>query len=427
MIKKMNVTEFLQKRKADRQESIRRDVEEIIKGVIRGGDEALRDYSLKFDLTEIHDFRVAREVMEKVPSLPEKLKRSLLESYARLEDFARFQLGEARPFSFREKETAPGLRAGERIVPVRRAGVYVPGGRFPLFSSLLMGVAPARVAGVKEIALFTPPGKDGKPHPVILAAAALLGIEEVYALGGAQAIAAMAYGTESIPKVDIIAGPGNSWVTEAKRQVFGDVGIDLVAGPSEILVIADDSCDPALVAADLYAQAEHDTHAMPLLAVFGEEARERILKEVQVLLDTIPDAETARISFTEKSACFLVSTFEEAATLADSLAPEHLQLHVEEPGRYLDVLSNYGSLFAGAKSAEVLGDYVSGLNHTLPTGGTARFQNGLNVWTFLKRQTVLQADERCDSRIYAAAQIMAEAEGLKGHARSADSRLKKRD
>jgi len=419
--------EFSRKRKTTRQESIRRDVEEIIRDVIRRGDDALRGYSLKFDHAEIQDFRVSEKDFRQAPPLSGDLKRILAESYARLEEFARFQLGETAPLTFREKETAPGLRAGERIVPVRRAGIYVPGGRFPLVSSLLMGVAPARAAGVSEIALFTPPGRDGKPHPVILAAAALLDLKEVYALGGAQAVAAMAYGTESIPGVDLIAGPGNAWVTEAKRQVFGDVGIDLVAGPSEILVIADEACDPALVAADLYAQAEHDTRAMPLLAVFREETREKILGEVQKLLETMPDDGTARTAFAEKSACFLVSAVEEATVLADSLAPEHLQLHVADPGRYQDVLSNYGTLFTGAKSAEVLGDYVSGLNHTLPTGGTARFQNGLNVWTFLKRQTVLRADEACDPSLYDAARTMAEAEGLAGHALSAERRLEERE
>ena len=423
MFKIMTEQEFSLKRKKERQENIRMDVQEIIKNVVERGDEALRGYSLKFDHVELQGFRVSTEDVRKASPFPEELKTILAESYARLEEFARFQLGEIRPPAFREKETARGLLAGERVVPVRRAGIYVPGGRFPLFSSLLMGVAPARVAGVSEIALFTPPGKNGKPHPVILSAASLMGIEEIYALGGAQAVAAMAYGTESIPKVDLIAGPGNAWVTEAKRQVFGDVGIDLVAGPSEILVIADESCDPVLAAADLYAQAEHDIHAMPILAVFREEIREGILREVETLLETMPDAGTAHASLTGNSVCFLVSTFEEATALADSLAPEHLQLHVTEPARYLAALSNYGSLFAGSESAEVLGDYVSGLNHTLPTGGTARFQNGLNVWTYLKRQTVLRADERCDPGIYAAARVMAEAEGLKGHACSAERRL----
>jgi histidinol dehydrogenase len=422
MLKISTLEEFNKKRKRKRDASLCLAVQKIIDAVICRGDEALREFSLEYDNVALDTFRMPLSEIRESHSLSPELKQALEKSAGRLEAFARFQLSEFLPFSFRETETAQGVFAGEHILPVRRAGIYVPGGRFPLFSSLLMGVVPARVAGVEEIAVFTPPGSDGKPHPIILSTAALLGIDEVYALGGAHAIAAMAYGTESVAKVDMIAGPGNAWVTEAKRQVFGDVGVDLVAGPSEILVVADDTCDASLVAADLFAQAEHDTQAVPLLTVYDEKVRKKVIKETIALLKTFPETETARLSFEENSICFLAESIDEASSIANVLAPEHLQLHVKDPSLYKGILKNYGSLFAGKGAAEVLGDYVSGLNHTLPTGGTARFLNGLNVWTFLKRQTTLRTEKSCDVSLYQEARIMAEGEGLVGHGHSAIKR-----
>ena len=308
-------------------------------------------------------------------------------------------------------------------MPVERTGVYVPGGRYPLFSSLLMGVIPAKTAGVREIAVFSPPYKDGLPHPSVLAAANLAGVDEVYALGGAQAIAAMAYGTKTIKKVDVIVGPGNRWVTEAKRQIFGTTGIDMTAGPSEILVIADKSCDAELAAAYIYAQAEHDSEAVPVLAAFDRKTVDAVSKKTRELCIRFDKTGTATQSLERNSAGLIFKTRDEAVEFADRMAPEHLQLHVDEPDWYRKRLSHYGSLFCGSGTAEVLGDYVSGLNHTLPTGGTARFTNGMNIWTFLKRETVLRDDGCVDQSLYADACALAEVEGLDGHSHSAKMRM----
>lgn len=396
-------------------------VQWIIKDVQDQGDKAVREYTEKFDNIKIENFRIDREELKaSVSQVDAPVIEAIRESITNIEAFARIQKEGFKSF---EQELEPGVFTGQQIVPIRRVGVYVPGGNFPLISSVLMGVVPARVAGVEEIIVCSPPTHDGGVHPAILAAADIAGATEFYSIGGVQAVAAMAYGTESIPAVDKIVGPGNKYVTAAKRLVFGKVGIDFIAGPSEILIIADEKANPAYVAADLIGQAEHDLQAKAYLVTPSSKLADDVNQELEKQLAELPSADIARLALDTHGVILLVETLEEAVEFSNLKAPEHLELQVSDVDKYAPQLKNYGSLFIGEIAAEVLGDYSAGLNHTLPTNGAARYTGGLSVKDFLKIQTSLRVTEKGLQSIGPVARTLAEAEGLHGHANSIKKRL----
>lgn len=404
----------------DEPESVR----EILAGVRRCGDTALREFTLQFDKVVLDSFKVDnRHFEEGLNQLPAEDVRALERSVANLKAFAGRQLEQLRSFEF---EIVPGVFTGQRVVPLDRVGVYVPGGRFPLVSSLLMGVVPARAAGVKEIVVCTPPRGGGEVHPAMLAAAAIAGVDEFYTLGGVQAVGAMAYGTETIKPVDKIVGPGNRYVAAAKKIVYGEVGIDFVAGPSEVMIIADGDANPEWIAADLLAQAEHDPLAVPVLVTLSAELGRRVGEVVERQLALLDTREIAVQSLERNGIIVLVETLEDAIDYADSRAPEHLELHVREPEAIVDRFTSYGTLFIGSTAAEVFGDYSSGLNHTLPTSGAARYTGGLSVRDFVKVLTTLRATKEGVSLIGRDAGRLARLEGLSAHAEAADLRLKNR-
>ncbi len=402
-------------------EQARRTVREIIAAVQGHGDAALRKFSRRYDRVVPRGFRVeADEIAAALEGCPGDLRRAMILAADNLRRFARRQMRLYRDFSLRIDS---GVTAGQRVLPIERIGVYVPGGRFPLFSSLLMAAVPARVAGVKEMAVFSPPGADGRVASPVLAAAGLLGLGEVYALGGAQAVAAMAFGSESVRAVDKIVGPGNVYVNLAKLAVFGKVGIDLPAGPSEIVILADDSARPDIIAADLLAQAEHDPLAVALLVTPSPRLAADVQNEVKKQLRRLPMASPARRSIRGQGVIVLAASLAPAIAFINERAPEHLELQVKQARRLARRFTAFGSLFIGPGSAEALGDYSSGLNHILPTAGAARFSGGLSVRDFLRLSTTLQVSAAGLRRIGPAARRMAEAENLSAHARSLDKRL----
>lgn len=402
-------------------EETRRTVAAIIDAVRRQGDAALRRFSGRYDRVVPPRFRVeADEIAAALQGCPGDLRRAMVLAAKNLRCFARRQKKQCADFTL---PICAGVTAGQRLLPIERVGVYVPGGRFPLFSSLLMAAVPARVAGVREIAVFSPPGAGGRVAAPVLAAAGLLGLEEVYALGGAQAIAAMAYGCESVPAVDKIVGPGNAYVNLAKLAVFGKVGIDLPAGPSEIVILADDSARPDIIAADLLAQAEHDPQAVALLVTTCGKLAGSVRAQVRRQLRQLPPASPARDSMKKHGAILLAPALEKAVDFINRLAPEHLELQVKEPERWARRCTAFGSLFIGSLAAEALGDYSSGLNHVLPTAGAARFSAGLSVRDFLRLATTLRVSAAGLRCIGPAARRLAEAENLSAHARSLDKRL----
>jgi len=418
-------------------------VDRIISAVRSDGDNAVRRYTEYYDKAVLVNFEVpflaAREAWENLSKIEPALASSLSLAADNIRRFGELQKEQLISF---ESEIKPGIFSGQRVIPVNRAAIYVPAGRFPLISSVLMGLIPAAVAGVREKLLVSPPREGGIPDRRILAAGFIAGADRIFAMGGAQAIAALALGTETIPRADLIAGPGNKYVAAAKRLLYGEVGIDLVAGPTDVLVITDISagaeysgCDAAnaadliaesadLIAADLLAQAEHDPDACARALVPDMEMAKQIEAALAKRLAGLPAAETARTSLNAGGLIIVYGTRDEAIEAANRIAPEHLELHVSCTGEWMDGLENYGSLFIGASAAEVLGDYSAGINHTLPTSGSARFTGGLSVRNFLKTVTTL----RCDSgKGYAqalfAAETIARAEGLAGHAESAASRI----
>ena len=400
-------------------------VREIVEAVRTAGDEALRRFTLEFDGVRVDRLRVSEDALL---AAAEAADPEVLSALRRAANNLR-RVCEAEMASVVRNlkiEVEPGVVAERRTVPIARVGVYVPGGRHPLASSLLMGVVPARMAGVEEIAVCSPPGRDGLLHPAILAAARIAEVDEVYVAGGAQAVAALAYGTESIPRVDKIVGPGNAYVTAAKKIVYGDCGIDGVAGPSEILILADGGADPVAAAADMIAQAEHDPDAQAVLVTDSMELADAVSREIERRLGgpgAAGTAGTARRSLERNGRIVIAQNLEDAVGLIDRKAPEHLELLVRDPEIRLDRLRNFGAAFLGPLSAETLGDYTSGLNHILPTAGAARFSGGLGVRDFLKTVNILRVDREGLSRIGPAAVVLARAEGLEGHAASVEVRL----
>lgn len=398
-----------------------REVREILQRVLNEGDRALRHFTLRFDEVEVDRLPVEdSEISAAFESVDKPLQQVLKQVADNLAGFAEKQKKQYQDFEY---QSQPGVWLGQRIIPIRRIGVYVPGGRHPLISSLLMAVVPARVAGVKEVAICSPPTHNGSIHPAILVAASMVGVKEIYKVGGVQAIGALAYGTVSIRKVDKIVGPGNKYVTAAKKEVFGEVGIDFVAGPSEIMIIADASADPATVAADLLAQAEHDVNAQAILVTMDPRLVDEVLAEVDKQLKHLATAAIASEALKERGVAVVVNSLEEAIYLANRKAPEHLELQIKNARQAAGFLTNYGSLFIGDLAAEVLGDYSSGLNHTLPTASASRYTGGLGVKDFLKVQTTLRVDSQGIRKIGPTAAALAAAEGLEAHVRSVKLRL----
>ena len=408
-------------------------VREIIAKVRAEGDAAVRHYALQFEKYNTDKFEVpieaAKEAWEKLESAEPDLASAIKFASGNIKRFAELQKEQFRDF---ETEIAPGVFTGQRVIPVSRAAVYVPAGNFPLLSSALMGLIPAAVAGVKEKILVSPPAEAGLPDRRILAAAFIAGADRVFAIGGAQAIAALAFGTETVPRADIIAGPGNKYVAAAKRLLFGEVGIDFVAGPTDVLIVSDDPNPDEravnLIAADMLAQAEHDADARARVLVPDRQAAKKIKLALESRLSSLSTSKTARTSLEAGGLIIVYKTKEEAVRIANEIAPEHLELHVSSPNEWIPNLLNYGSLFIGAFAAEALGDYSAGINHTLPTSASARFTGGLSVRNFLKTVTSLRCvpGSKEQSSGYAealkAAVTIANAEGLAGHAESASLR-----
>lgn len=390
-------------------------VAEIIENVRKNGDKALLEYSRKFDRAELTSLQVTKEEMEEALASVDPAFLEILREAA--ENIRRFHEKQKRT-SFLINEQ-PGVVMGQKIIPVDRAGLYVPGGTAAYPSTVLMDSIPAKIAGCPEVVIVTPPNKEGKVNPVILAAAFVAGVDRIFKVGGAQAIAALAYGTETIPRVDKIVGPGNAFVAEAKKQVFGRVSIDMIAGPSEILVVADGGSNPRHVAADLLSQAEHDKMASAVLVTDSMELARAVAEQLEIQIPKLERAEIARASIDQNGKIIVADSLMRAIDIANEIAPEHLELCVDNPFDYLDAIRHAGSVFLGRNCPEALGDYFAGPNHTLPTSGTARFSSPLGVDDFIKKTQYTYFTRDALARVAPKIARFAETEGLTGHARSA--------
>ena len=394
-------------------------VAEILRNVRERGDEALREYTEKFDHTQLESLVVTEEEMrEALDEVDPEFMRILRRAAENIRKFHSRQVRNS--FIINDED---GILTGQKVIPVDRAGLYVPGGTAVYPSTVLMDVIPAKIAGVKEVILTTPPGRDGKINPAVLAAASVAGADRIVKIGGAQAIAALAFGTESVPKVDKIVGPGNAFVAEAKRQVYGLVSIDMIAGPSEILVVADGKSNPAWVAADLLSQAEHDKVASAVLVTDSAELAEKVSEEIEKQIPELIRSEIARVSIDQNGKIIVADDLRAAIEIANEIAPEHLELCVDNPFDYLDGIRHAGSVFLGRNCPEALGDYLAGPNHTLPTQGTARFSSPLSVDDFVKKTQYTYYTKEALGRVAADVAAFAEKEGLTGHARSALVRI----
>ena len=395
-------------------------VTDIITDVRKNGDQALIGYAKKFDKAELTSLEVSdAEIEEAFQSVEPEFIEILKQAAINIRAFHEKQVRQG--FAIQQND---GVVIGQKITPIEKAGLYVPGGTAAYPSTVLMDSIPAKIAGCKEICIATPPSANGKINPVILAAAKIAGVDRIFKMGGAQAIAALAYGTQSVPKVDKIVGPGNAFVAEAKRQVFGKVSIDMIAGPSEILVIADGKSDPAHVAADLLSQAEHDKMASAVLVTDSETLALQVQAEIEKQLLVLPREEIARVSIENNGKIIIAPNFEDVLAVANEIAPEHLELCVDNPFDYLDKIQNAGSIFMGRYCPEALGDYFAGPNHTLPTSGTARFSSPLSVDDFVKKTQYTYYTKEALAKVGEKVAFFAEKEGLSAHARSATIRLK---
>ncbi len=394
-------------------------VTDIIDNVVKNGDKALFEYCEKFDKASLSSLEVTPEEIDEAFSLVEPRFIKIIEEAA--ENIRAFHEKQVRnSFIINEKD---GIVIGQKVTPIEKVGLYVPGGTAAYPSTVLMDSIPAKIAGCKEICITTPPSQNGKVNPVILAAAKIAGVDRIFKVGGAQAVAALAYGTETIPKVDKIVGPGNAFVAEAKRQVFGMVSIDMIAGPSEILVIADKNSDPAFVAADLLSQAEHDKMASAVLVTDSIELAEKVSEEIEKQLKLLPREEIARHSIDNNGKIIVADNILDVIEVSNEIAPEHLELCVDNPFDYLDKITNAGSIFMGRYTPEALGDYFAGPNHTLPTSGTARFSSPLSVDDFVKKSQYTYYTKQALKKVYSDVAFFAEKEGLTAHARSATVRF----
>jgi histidinol dehydrogenase len=390
--------------------AVQKAVRKILADVRKRGDAAVRAYTKKFDGIVPRQYTVSEKFLSVIPA--EQLQ-ALRAAHDRIRAFHEKQLAQSWDFT-----DADGTRLGQTLSALERVGLYVPGGKAAYPSSVLMNAVPAKVAGVRELVMASP-----NPNPLVLAAAALAGVDRVLGIGGAQAIAALAYGTKSIPRVDKIVGPGNAYVAEAKRQVFGEVGIDMVAGPSEILVIADGSASPDWVAMDLFSQAEHDESAQSVLLSPNEAYLDAVAASIRRLIREMPRKKVIEASLKARGALILTRDLEEACAVANRIAPEHLELMVENPEAWLPKLTRAGAVFLGRWSSEAIGDYCAGPNHVLPTAGTARFSSPLGVYDFQKRTSVIGVSKEGAAKLGRVAMTLAEGEGLSAHARAAQLRL----
>lgn len=390
-------------------------VSEIIDKVRREGDEALYYYLEKFDKVRPDALRVSEaELDEAISKVEPEFVAVLRRAAENIRTFHREQKNEG--FRIEKKN---GVIIGQKVIPVERAGLYVPGGTAAYPSTVLMDAIPAKIAGCERVVMVTPPMKDGSANPVILAAAKIAGVDEIYKVGGAQAIAALAYGTESIPKVDKIVGPGNAYVAEAKKQVFGEVSIDMIAGPSEILIVADSKNRPKDIAADLLSQAEHDRMASAVLVTDDYGFALKVSEELERQIPELLRADIARASIDDNGKIFVTESIDEAIAVANKIAPEHLELCLDEPFKYLDGIKHAGSVFLGRYCPEALGDYFAGTNHTLPTSGTARFSSPLSVDDFVKKTQYIYYDKDALGEVARDVELFAKREGLTAHAKSA--------
>ena len=389
-------------------------VADILYDVRKNGDKAVLAYCAKFDKAELDTLEVSKqEIAEAIDAVEPEFLEILKEAAANIRAFHSRQVRNS--FVLADK---PGVVLGQKVTPIEKVGVYVPGGTAAYPSTVLMDTIPAKIAGCPQIVMVTPPGKDGKINPAILAAASIAGVDKIFKVGGAQAIAALAYGTESIPKVDKIVGPGNAFVAEAKKQVFGMVSIDMIAGPSEILVIADGKSNPVHVAADLLSQAEHDKLASAVLVTDSEELAVTVRDELERQLPLLPREEIARASIDNNGKIIVAENLMQGIEIANEIAPEHLELVVDDPFSYLDAVKNAGSIFMGRSCPEALGDYFSGPNHTLPTSGTARFSSPLSVDDFVKKSQFSYYTAGALASVADKIAAFAEKEGLRAHGRS---------
>lgn len=397
-------------------------VASIIAEVRAGGDKALLACTERFDGVKLDSLSVSREEIDEAYKTVGPAFLAVLQEAA--ENIRAFHKKQARE-GFCIGDVKDGKVTGQKITPIERVGLYVPGGTAAYPSTVLMDAIPAKIAGCSTIVMVTPPAKDGKVNPAILAAADVAGVDTVFKVGGAQAIAALAYGTESIPKVDKIVGPGNAFVAEAKKQVFGVVSIDMIAGPSEILVVADATCNPEFVAADLLSQAEHDKNASAVLVTDSAALAAAVQDELERQIPLLPRAEIARASIDKNGKIIVASDLRQAIEVSNEIAPEHLELSVENPFDYLELVKNAGSVFLGKYCPEALGDYFAGPNHTLPTGGTARFSSPLSVDDFVKKTQFVYYTEDALAKVSDKIALFAGKEGLDAHARSVTVRGKK--
>ena len=389
-------------------------VADIIADVKENGDTAVKAYCAKFDKAELTGLEVTpEEIQEAISQVEPEFLDILREAAENIRSFHSRQVRNS--FVIADK---PGIVLGQKITPIEKVGVYVPGGTAAYPSTVLMDTIPAKIAGCPQLVMVTPPGRDGKVNPAILAAASIAGVNRIFKVGGAQAIAALAYGTGSIPKVDKIVGPGNAFVAEAKKQVFGRVSIDMIAGPSEILVIADGKSNPVHVAADLLSQAEHDKLASAVLVTDSEKLALAVQAELERQLPLLPRQEIARASIENNGKIIVAETLMAGIEIANEIAPEHLELQVDDPFSYLDAIQNAGSIFLGRSCPEALGDYFAGPNHTLPTSGTARFSNPLSVDDFVKKSQFSYYTPEALAKAADKIAAFAEKEGLRAHGRS---------
>ncbi len=394
-------------------------VTDIIANVKQNGDAALRDYTKRFDGADLDSLQVtAEEIDEAVKAVDPKFLAILERAAANIRKFHEKQVRNS--FIINDE---PGIVMGQKVIPVDRAGLYVPGGTAAYPSTVLMDAIPAKIAGVPQVVMVSPPNKEGKINPVILAAAYVAGVDKIFKVGGAQAIAALAYGTESVPKVDKIVGPGNAFVAEAKKQVFGTVSIDMIAGPSEILIVADETADARYVAADLLSQAEHDKLASAVLVTDSMALAKAVQAELEVQIPLLARAEIARASIDNNGKIIVAENLSVVLDIANEIAPEHLELCVDNPFDYLDGIRHAGSIFMGKHCPEALGDYLAGPNHTLPTSGTAKFSSPLSVDDFVKKTQYTYFTKDALAHVGRDVAYFAEQEGLTAHAKSAVIRL----
>lgn len=403
-------------------ESVQNTVKEILQAVRKQGDQAVIEYTNRFDrmsATDMSSLIVPKERLQQaLDNLPDDQRHALEVSAERVRRYHEKQKMES--WSYTEED---GTLLGQQVTPLDRVGLYVPGGLAAYPSSVLMNAIPAKVAGVKELIMVVPT-PDGTVNELVFAAAAVTGVDKVFAIGGAQAVAALAYGTESVPQVDKIVGPGNIYVATAKGMVFGTVGIDMIAGPSEILVISDGQTDPDWIAMDLFSQAEHDEDAQPILISPDKAFLDKVQASIDRLLPEMERKDIIEVSLNERAALIHVQSMDEAIDVCNYIAPEHLELSVDDPQALLPKIRHSGAIFMGRYTAEALGDYCAGPNHVLPTSRTARFSSALGVYDFQKRSSLIMCSEQGASDLGKIASVMARGEGLTAHARSAEYRIK---